>query len=79
MSSPLLTFEEKYFEYSEKGIKTKGLAIGGYRSAFLANLVSYYLFEKCNNQFSYVLWKGIYINDGFLVFKGKKSLSEIRI
>ena len=30
MSSTLLTFEEKYYEYGEKGIKTKGLAIGGY-------------------------------------------------
>ena len=30
MSSTLLTFEDKYYEYGEKGIKTKGLAIGGY-------------------------------------------------
>ena len=38
MSSTVLTFEEKYFEYGEKGIKTKNLAISGYKSAFLANL-----------------------------------------
>ena len=31
MSSTLLTSEEKYFEYGEKGITTKGLAIGGYK------------------------------------------------
>ena len=30
MSSTLLTFEEKYFEYGDKGIKQKGLEIGGY-------------------------------------------------
>ena len=30
MSSTLLIFEENYFEYGEKSIKTKGLAIGGY-------------------------------------------------
>ena len=60
MSSTLLTFEDKYFEYAEKSIKTKGLAIGGYKSAFLQNLVASYLFEKCNNQFREVLWKGIY-------------------
>ena len=35
MSSTLLTFEDKYYEYGEKVIKTKGLAIGGYESAFL--------------------------------------------
>ena len=37
MSSTLLIFEEKYYEYSDKGIKTKGLAIGGYESSFLRN------------------------------------------
>ena len=46
MSSTLLTFEDKYYEYGEKGIETKGLAIGGYESAFLADLVVSYLFKK---------------------------------
>ena len=78
MSSTLLTFEDKYYEYGEKCIETKGLSIGGYESAFLEDLVASYLFEKCNNQFKEVLWKGIYIDDGLLVFKGKKSLSDIK-
>ena len=43
MSSTLLTFEDKYYEYGEKGIETKVLAIGGYESAFLADLVASYL------------------------------------
>ena len=72
MISTLLTFEEKYFEYSEKGIETKGLAIGGYQSDFLAELVASYLFQKCNNQFKEVLWKWIYREGGLLVFNCKK-------
>ena len=64
---------------STKGIKTKGLAKGGYELAFLADLVASYMFKKCNNQFKEVLWKGVYGEDGLLVFKGKKSLSEIKI
>ena len=44
MSSTLLTFEKKYFEYGEKGIETKVLAIGRYESAFLADIVASYLF-----------------------------------
>ena len=76
VSSTLLIFEDKYYEYGEKGIETKGLAIGGYESAFLADLVASYLFEKCSNQFKEVLWKGIYRDNGLLVFKGKKSLSH---
>ena len=69
MSYTLLTFEDKYYEYREKGIKTKGLAIGGYESAFLADLVASYLLEKLSNQFREVLWKGIYIDYGFLTLE----------
>ena len=79
MSSTLLTFEKKYFEYGEKGIKRKSPAIGGYVSDFLLDLVASYRFKKRNNQLKEVLWKGIYRDDGLLVFKGKKSLSEIKI
>ena len=32
-------------EYSEKGIETKGLAVGGYELSFLADLVASYTFE----------------------------------
>ena len=78
MSSTLLSFEEKYYEYGHKGMITKCLAISGYESAFLAGLVAYYLFKKCSNKFKEVLWKGIYIDNGLLVFKGKKSLSEVK-
>ena len=56
----LLKFEEKYYEYGEKGIDTKGLAIDGYGSSFLADLVASYPFEKFRNQFKEFPWKGIY-------------------
>ena len=78
MSSTLLTFEEKYFVYGEKGIKKKVLVIGGYKQDFLADLVASYLFEKCKNKFKGILWKGVYRDNVLLVFKGKKSLSEIK-
>ena len=48
-SSTLVAFGEKYFDYCEKGIRTKVLAIGGYKSAFIAELVASYPFEKFNN------------------------------
>ena len=40
MSSTLLNFQDKYYEYGDEGLETKGLAIGGYESAFLADLVA---------------------------------------
>ena len=42
------------------------------------DIVSSYLFDKFNNQFKEVIWKGIYRYDELLVFKSKKSLSEIK-
>ena len=39
----------------------------------------FYLFEGTNNQFKEVMCRGIYRGDRFLVFKGKRSISEIRI
>ena len=65
MRSTLLTFGDIYFEYGERCIEKKGLVIGGYSSDFIVDLLSSYLFEKCNNQLKEVLWKFIYIDDGF--------------
>ena len=38
-----------------------------------------YLLEVTNNQFKAVLWRGNYRDDGLLVFKGRRSKSEIQI
>ena len=40
MSSTLLNFQDKYYEYGDDGLETKGLSTGGYESAFLADLVA---------------------------------------
>ena len=79
MSSTLLNFQEKYYEYGEEGLETKGSEIGGYESAFLADLVASYLFEVTNNQFREFLWRVIYRDYGLLVFKGRISIPDIRI
>ena len=59
MSSNLLNFQEKYYEYEEDGLETKGLAIGGYESVLLADLVASYLLEVTINQFKEVLLRDI--------------------
>ena len=55
------------------------LAVGGYKSEFLANLIDSYPFEKCNSRFKEFLWKEMYRDDGLLVFPVMKFLSEIKI
>ena len=56
----------------------KRLAIGRYESAFLADLVACYLFEKVKANFHPTIYHRIYIDCGLLVFKGKRKASKIR-
>ena len=52
MSSTLLVFKDRYFEYNGgSSIDEKGLAIGRYKSSFLADLVASYLFEMSRHKF----------------------------
>ena len=46
MSSTLIYFDGKYYEYHGGERKEQGLSISGYKSVFLAELVASYLFEK---------------------------------
>ena len=51
------------------------LAIGGYESDFLADLLTSDLFEVTNNKLKDILWRGIYGDNRLLVFKVRKSMS----
>ena len=46
--------------------------------AFLADLVASYLFEKAKAHFNPTIYHGIYRYDGLVVFKGQKSIKEIK-
>ena len=78
MSSTLIYFDGEYYKYHGGEREEHGLAIGGYKSAFLADLVACYLFEKSKPIFRRTIYHGIYWNDGLVVFKGKKKASEIK-
>ena len=51
MSSTLLNFQDKYYEYGYEGLETKGFAIGGYASNVLMDMMDSYLLEVTNNKF----------------------------
>ena len=57
----------------------KGLAIGGYESAFLADLVASYLLEMTKNHFTNTRYHGIYRDDGMIVFNGTRKITELKI
>ena len=67
----------EYYEYHVGEREEQGLAIGGYESEFLVELVASYLFEKAKPIFRPKIYHGIYRDDGLVVFKGKKKASEI--
>ena len=72
MSSTLLCFKDRYYKYNRgASVDEKGLAIGGYESAFLANLVASYLLDLCSTNFYLAKFYGIYRDDGIIVFNGK--------
>ena len=60
-------------------METKVLAIVGYESLFLADLVASYFFKITNNKFKEFLWREIYRDNVLLVFNGRRSISEIQI
>ena len=44
----------------------------------ISNMVAYYMFEKAKTLLNRTTYHGIYHNEGMVVFKGKKSVQEIK-
>ena len=61
MRSTLISFQDKYYEYKGNSNEDDiGLAIGGYESAFLADLVASFIFEKTKTFFNNTKFRDIY-------------------
>ena len=73
-----MTFIDKYYEYGgETTGEKRGLTIGGYESAWLADLVASCILEETKDIFSDFIYYRIYRNDGFVILKGIKIKREI--
>jgi hypothetical protein len=75
-------FQGQYFEHNglngDIDPNERALTIGGFESAWLADVVAAYILEVTNHRFRRTtIFAGIYRDDGLLVFKGKRSASEI--
>eukprot|EP00957_Ditylum_brightwellii_P198743 15148407-Ditylum_brightwellii.AAC.1 len=77
MKNTLVGFRDKHFNYKGAAkeddliVKNVALAIGGYESAFLADLVALYLLEITGKKFIKAKYKGIYRDNGLTVLVGK--------
>ena len=80
MTNTIIAFKDEYFLY-DGNLKPEErcLTIGGYESAWLADLVVSFLLEATyDTMFDPMHYFGIYRDDGLAVFKGKQSTNEIQ-
>ena len=78
MGNTLLTFIDKYYEYGgEEDVEERGLTIGGYESAWLADLVTSYILENMKEHFRETHFKGIYRDDRIVIFEGNLKASKV--
>ena len=79
MKNTLVSFTDKYYEYGGDIMdgEKRGLTIGGYESAWLADLVAAYLLKQTEKLFEDFIYHGIYRDDGFLILKGIKTKREM--
>eukprot|EP00957_Ditylum_brightwellii_P043696 3313257-Ditylum_brightwellii.AAC.1 len=85
MKNMLIQFKGRYFVYqgATKGKEISDedivLAIGAYKSAFLADIVASYVFEETEECFEKCIFRGTYRDDGLVVFAGKQNKREIQV
>ena len=75
----LFGFLDKFYTYygQTNNGEEQTLTIGGYKSAWLADLVASFILDNCENYFNLCLYHGIYRYDGLVLFKGKWSDKEL--
>jgi len=78
MQSTLLTFVDKCYEHDgDRDPEEKGLTIGGYESAWLADLVGAYILDNTKSHFRKTKCYGLCIDDGIAVFNNKLSYDDM--
>ena len=78
-SYTLINFEGEYYEYGDSlDAEQRGLAIGGFESAWLSDVVMAFLMENTKNLFEYSIFSGFYRDDGLVFFKDSKKCGTAR-
>ena len=79
MGNTIITFRDKYYEYGvSDDPMEKGLTIGGYDSAWLADMVAGYLLDLAESHLEMTTFFGMYRDDGNVVFDGIRSADELK-
>ena len=75
MGNTIVSFRDKYYEYGvDPDSDCRGLTIGSFKSAFLADLEATYIFEKLHYLLEqHVKFIGTYCDDAIIVFCGNRT------
>ena len=79
MGNTLLSFRDQYYKHGGScNPLDRGLTIGGYESAWLADLVAAWILEKTESLFRRTSdFHGIYRDYGVVIFKNKWNVKQI--
>eukprot|EP00957_Ditylum_brightwellii_P085017 6464149-Ditylum_brightwellii.AAC.1 len=83
MRNTLVQYHGKYYAYKDvgkgqaMGDEDAALAIGAYEAAFCADVVASYVFEMTEVMFMQTRYRGIYRDDGLVIFIKKWSKNKI--
>lgn len=79
MASTLVSFEDRFYLYDgDLPLEQKGLTIGGYESAWLADLVMAFILDTMDESVQQELhFLQFYRDDGIGVFKGTKTATQV--
>jgi hypothetical protein len=78
MGNTLLTFVDKYYKYGgDLNVEDRGLTIGGYESAWLADLCMAYVTDNSRDILDELVYEGIYRDNGIAIFKGLVTTSKV--
>jgi hypothetical protein len=78
MGNTLLTLVDKFYECGgDLDVEDRGLTIGGYKSAWLADLCMAYVMDNSRDILDDLVYDGICRDNGIAVFKGSKTTGEI--
>jgi hypothetical protein len=79
MENTLLTIQDQYYIYDgDQSLDEKGLTMGGYESAWLADLVAAYILGQADEKISDTRFFGMYRDDGLVVFNSKQTKTQIQ-
>jgi hypothetical protein len=75
MVNTIVSFRDKYYKYGvDPNPNRHGLTIGGFKSAFLADLEATYIIKKLHHLLEqHIRFIDTYCNDGIIVFRGNRS------